>query len=163
VTTSAQLRHSRVRELIQQIGVGMLTTVDRDGQFVSRPMLALQVDDDPGIYFLTHTSSAKVGQVSEQSRVALTFAGSDSTYLAITGRATVSQDRELIARLWNPTYRAWFPDGAGDRDAAALRVTIDHADYWEAPTSRVVRLVQAIAAVVSHRPYETPKTTVDGP
>jgi general stress protein 26 len=162
VTTSAQQGRSRVRELIQQIAVGMLTTVDRHGQLVSRPMLALLLDDDPELYFLTHTSSAKIADVAAESRVAVTFAGSDSTYLAVTGRATASQDPQLIARLWNPTYRAWFPDGADDRDATALRVTIDHADYWEAPTSRVLRLVQAIAAVVTHRPYETPKTRVDG-
>jgi general stress protein 26 len=163
MTNSAQEGRQKVRAMIQKTGVGMLTTIDGDGQFVSRPMLALLLDDDPGVYFLTHTSSAKVGQIAAQSRVALTFIGPDSVYLSVVGRAGPLQDAALVAHLWNPTYRAWFPDGVGDPDVTVLRVAVDRADYWEAPTSRVVRLIEAVAAIVTHTPYETPKTTVEGP
>jgi general stress protein 26 len=162
MSSTAPEGREKVREMIRLISVGMLTTIDDDGRFVSRPMLALLLDDDPDICFLTHTSSAKVGQVATASRVAVTFAGPDGTYLAIAGQATASQDRAMVARLWNPTYRAWFPSGVDDPDITVLRVTMDHADYWEAPTSRVVRLIQAIKAVVTHTAYETPKTTVEG-
>jgi general stress protein 26 len=162
MTNDAPEDRQKVRTIIQKTGVGMLTTIDGDGQFISRPMLALLLDDDPCVYFLTHTSSAKVRQIAAQSRVALTFVGPDSAYMAVVGRAIALQDAALVAHLWNPTYRAWFPDGVGDADVTVLRVAVDRADYWEAPTSRVVRLIEAAAAMVTHTPYEAPKTTVEG-
>ena len=43
-----------------------------------------------------------------------------------------------------------------------VRVDVDRADYWETPTSRVVRLVEAVTAMVTGTPYENPKVTVEG-
>jgi len=40
-----------------------------------------------------------------------------------------------------PTYRAWFPEGKDDREAAVIRVAVDRIEYWEPPSNRVVRLV----------------------
>ena len=160
MTNETQEGAQEVRALIRSTGIGMLTTIDGEGLLVSRPMLALLLDDDARIHFLTHTSSAKVGHITAQPRVALTFIGADSTYLAIAGQASASRDAALVARLWNPTYRAWFPDGVDDPDVTVLRVAVDRADYWEAPTSRDARLIEAVKAVVTHSPYETPRLTV---
>ena len=68
----------------------------------------------------------------------------------------------MIARLWNPTYRAWFPDGIDDPDLTVVRVDVDRADYWETATSRVVRLVEAVTAMVTGTPDQNPKVTVEG-
>jgi general stress protein 26 len=151
-----------VRDLITASGVAMLTTVDDAGRLASRPMLPLLVEGDSRVHFLTHASSEKIRQVALQPSVAVTVSGPASTYLALTGRAVVSHDRDLIDRLWNPTYRAWFPDGAVDQDVAVLSVTVERADFWEAPTSRVTRLLEAIEALVTHRPVETPKRSIEG-
>jgi general stress protein 26 len=158
MNTSAE-RRQRLRQLIEESAVGMLTTTDQV-RLVSRPMLALLLDGDSAVYFLTHASSAKVQQVRSHPRVALTFNGPNSTYLAITGHAAVIQDADIIERLWNPTYRAWFPDGAEDREVALLQLVIEKADYWQAPTSRVARLIEMIEAVVTHTPYEASKTNL---
>jgi hypothetical protein len=58
---------------------------------------------------------------------------------------------ELIRHLWRPSYRAWFPAGKDDREATALRVVIDSVNYWEPPRSRVLRLFQAVKAIVGRR------------
>jgi general stress protein 26 len=68
----------------------------------------------------------------------------------------------MIHRLWQPTYRACFPVGKDDREAAALRVTVDRVDYWEPPRSRSSRVVQAVKAVVTCRAVDTPMKTLDG-
>jgi len=151
-------RKQLLRQVIRESEVGMLTTIDEEGRLVSRPMLPLLFDNDQAVYFLTHASSAKVRQISNQPRVALTFTAPQSRYLSVTGRAAVIDDAGLIARLWNPTYRAWFPDGADDAEATAIQITIEQANYWEAPTSRVARLIGMIEAIVTHTPYDTPKT-----
>jgi general stress protein 26 len=64
--------------------------------------------------------------------------------------------------LWNPTYRAWFPEGKGDREATVIRVAVERIDYWEPTSSRVIRLVQAAKAVLTRRAVETPMKTLDG-
>jgi general stress protein 26 len=151
----------RVRDLIQQAGVAMLMTIDEHGAHVGRPMLPLLIDNDPHIYFLTHQSSRKVTQVAVRAQIGITFV-SASCYLVVAGSAYPSRDPELIRRLWHPTYRAWFPDGKDDREATALRVVVDRVDYWEPPRSHLVRLFQAVRAVVTRRPVETPMRTIAG-
>ena len=68
MTADGQEPRQRVRAFIQEAGIGMLTTLDIDGQVVSRPMLALLLDEDPGVYFLTHSSSAKIRQLAAEPR-----------------------------------------------------------------------------------------------
>jgi general stress protein 26 len=87
---------------------------------------------------------------------------SDGCYLVVAGSADACRDRDLIRHLWHPTYRAWFPDGADDREATALRVAVHRVDYWEPPRSQVVRVFQAVKAIVTRRAVETPMKTIDG-
>ena len=51
--------------------------------------------------------------------------------------------------MWNPTYRAWFPKGPDDPDSAILTVTIDRVEYWDVPSSRLVRLWGVVRAVAT--------------
>jgi|SRR3954466_11699302 general stress protein 26 len=151
----------RLRSLIERAGVAMLMNVDEHGAHVGRPMLPLLVQNDPHIYFLTHRSSRKVMQLAARPQVGLTII-SANCYLVVAGTACTSRDPELIRRLWNPTYRAWFPGGDDDREATAITVAVERIDYWEPPGSRAIRLVQAIKAVLTRRPVETPMKTLDG-
>ncbi len=159
--TEAAAERQRVRALIERAGVTMLMNVDERGTHIGRPMLPLFVQDDPHIYFLTHQSSRKVMQLTGRPQVGLTII-SANCYVVMAGRAHISRDSELIRRLWSPTYRAWFPEGKADREAAAIRVVVERIDYWEPPSNRVVRLVQAVKAILTRRAVETPMKTLDG-
>lgn len=159
--SSSGSERQRIRELIRQAGVVMLMTLDEHGAHVGRPMLPLFLDNDPHIYFLTHQSSRKVREVEARSQIGMSIV-SASCYLVAVGSACASRDPELIRRLWHPTYRAWFPDGKDDREAAALRVVVGRVDYWEPPRTRLVRLFQAVKAVATRRAVETPMKTIDG-
>jgi general stress protein 26 len=157
----AAAERQRVRALIERAGVAMLMNVDERGVYIGRPMLPLLLPNDPHIYFLTHQSSRKVAQLAARSQVGLTII-SANVYVAIAGAAHMSQDPELIRRLWSPTYRAWFPEGKDDREATAIRLVIDRIDYWEPPGSKVLRLVQAVKALLTRQPVDTPMKTLDG-
>ena len=159
--TNAAVERQRVRALIERAAVAMLINVDERGAYVGRPMLPLFVQNDPHIYFLTHESSRKVRQLTARPQVGLTIVGA-KCYVVMAGSADISRDSELIRRLWSPTYRAWFPRGRDDREATAIRVAVERIDYWEPPTNRVVRLVQAVRAVLTRRAVETPMKTLDG-
>jgi general stress protein 26 len=82
-------------------------------------------------------------------------------YVAIAGSADISRDPQLIRHLWSPTHRAWFPEGRDDREATVIRLVIDRIDYWEPPSNQAVRLVQAVKALLTRRPVDTPMKTLD--
>lgn len=139
----------------------MLVNVDDRGVHVGRPMLPLLLEHDPHVYFLTHESSRKVGQLRARPQVALSIVG-DGCYLMIVGRAQVSRDPALVRQLWHPSYRAWFPDGTNDREATVLRIVVERVDYWEPPGSVFVRWGQALKALITRQAAETPMKTIDG-
>ena len=161
VTTGAAAERQRVRSMIRQAGVAMLINVDHDGSHVGRPMLPLFLEHDPSVYFLTHQSSRKVRQVDARPQVVLTIAGADC-YVVVRGTASVLRDPALIQRLWSPTYRAWFPGGTDDREATVVRVAVEHVDYWEPSRSRLVRVGQALKALITRRAADTPMQSLDG-
>ena len=152
-------RH-RVRDLLQQSDVAMLVTFGGGEAHAGRQMLPLWLPEDPNIYFLTHRESRKVAQVNERPHVALTVINA-GCYMVVLGLAYTSQEPAHIRRLWRPSYRAWFPKGSGDREAAVLRIVINTVNYWEPPRSRVRRLFQAVTAVVTRQPVETPMKTIE--
>ena len=158
---SSDSERRRVRALIQRAGVAMLTTIDEHAVPIGRPMLPLFLENDPCIYFLTHQNSRKVSQIMARPHVGLTMS-SAGCYFVVTGTAAAVRDPDLIRMLWRPTYRAWFPDGKSDREAAALRVSVGRVDYWEPPQSRVIRVVQAVKAIVTRRAVDTPMKTITG-
>jgi general stress protein 26 len=159
--TDVAAERQRVRALIAQAGVAILMNVDEGGAQVGRPMLPLFIEEDPDVYFMTHQSSRKVSQLETRPEVGLVIIGADC-YIVMAGSAQLSRDPELIRRLWNPTYRAWFPEGKDDREATVIRVAVQRIDYWEPPSYKLIRLVQAAKAVLTGQPVDTPRKSLDG-
>ena len=79
----------------------------------------------------------KVSQLAARPNVGLSIV-SGNCVMVVAGTASTSRDPDLIRRLWHPTYRAWFPHGAADREATVIQVTVERIDYWEPPGSRFV-------------------------
>lgn len=145
---------TKVRKLVDDIRIAMMTTVNGDGNLVSRPMAALQADEDGTIWFFTNRTSPKVDQIdNNEHRVNLAFASvSDSDYVSISGKAQELDDRAKIDELWNPQAKAWFPKGKDDPNLVLLKVHTDMAEYWSANDSKMVRFLQQAAAVVTGTP-----------
>ena len=138
----------KIAGLIKGIHICMMTTVAKDGSIDARPMAVQNEPFDGTVWFLTRSTSEKVDEVEKDRHVTLTFAEpSDSKFLTLKGKASVSQDRGKIHDLWNNMYKAWFPKGEDDPQIAVLRVDVSEGDYWEASSSKVVRYARyAIAA-----------------
>lgn len=137
----------KIAELAKGIHICMMTTVSPDGSMASRPMAVQDVPFDGTLWFLTRDSSEKVGQIVEDQHVSLTFAEpSDSKYISLKGKASVSKDKAKIHELWNNMYKAWFPGGEDDPQIAVVRVDVSEGDYWEASSSKLVMGVKYLAA-----------------
>ena len=132
---------AELQRLIDGIPVALVTTIAADEMLRCRPMLLERLDGDATLVFLTHLSSQKTAEVRRDARVNVAFQSDDGErYVSVSGRATVTHDLERMRRLWNPTYRAWFPGGADDPDSAIFTVHIERVEYWDVPSSRLVRL-----------------------
>jgi general stress protein 26 len=156
-TTSDDLREASIRklaELLQDMNVAMLTTVASDGSLRSRPMATQQGEFDGDLWFFTRASSGKVHEVEEQSRVNLAYAEpSENSYVSVSGRAELVRDRSRIEDLWSPIYLTWFPSGLEDPELALIRVEVEAAEYWDAPSSRLVQLAGFVKALATGKPY----------
>ena len=140
----------KLGELIEDIKIAMLTTVEEDGSLRSRPMGTQQVEFDGDLWFFTAASAPKVGEVQRERQVNLSYADADSQrYVSVSGSAQLVRDRRKIEQLWNPIFRAWFPQGLEDPDLALLKVTVERAEYWDAPSGKLVQLYGFVKALAT--------------
>lgn len=124
----------KLGELIRDIRIAMLTTVQPDGSLHSRPLATLKYRNDGELWFFTKIDSAKVYEAEEDARASVTYCDTDqNVYVAIAGTAEVVQDRRKAEELWTPMAKAWFPQGLDDPQLALLRVRIERAEYWDSP------------------------------
>lgn len=150
--TSDQASADRVRELIADEKLGMLTTVDEQGKLVSRPMALQRVEDDGTLLFLTDSTTPKADHLARDQRVNVAFQSS-GTWISVSGSGELQQDPALVHELWNAGADAWFPDGPDSPDVAVLHVTPDTAEFWDTPGGRVATVVAyAKSRITGDRP-----------
>jgi general stress protein 26 len=155
---------ARVWEMMKTIGFCMFTTVEGEA-LRSRPMAAHAEPQDGAIYFLTDADSAKDGDVEARPQVNLAFADAGShSYVSVSGRARVSNDRAKIKELFNTPAKAWW-DSPEDPGIRLLTVTPEDAQYWDSP-GRVRAMIRmaAAAAFSNQRPDmgDNAKVAMDG-
>ena len=145
---------TKLAKLIHGIRVAMLTTREDDGTLRSRPMQTQDQEFDGTLWFFTPASSHKVAEVDHEHQVNLSYAEpGENRYVSVSGTATLVRDRAKIDQLWSPVLKAWFPKGKDDPDVALLKVEVTKAEYWDAPSSTLVKLVGFTKAVLTGRQY----------
>lgn len=145
----------KLRELIKDIKIAMLTTVDTDGTLRSRPMGTQDVEFDGDLYFFVADNSPKVQEVHHDRDVNVSYADHDKTrYVSVSGKALLVRDRKLMEKYWSPILKAWFPDGLDTPNIALLQVRPVKAEYWDAPSGKFVALAGFVKALVTGQPYE---------
>ena len=139
----------KIRELTHGIDFCMLTTLD-GGHLRSRPMSTQQFEFDGDLWFFTSDNTHKIDEIQKDNRVNAAYSKpDDNLYLSISGRAEVVKDRAKIEELWSPILKAWFPEGLDDPSLFLLRIPVEQAEYWDAPSSRIVRLFQLAKALAT--------------
>ena len=143
---------AKLGELIKDVKIAMLTTVDPDGSLRSRPMATMGTKDgfDGTLWFFTKDDSGKVGEIDREHQVNLSYSDpSHQNYVSVSGTATVVHDKAKNEELWTPLFKAWFPKGLDDPHMALLKVTVEKAEYWDTPSSAIVHLFGFIKATVT--------------
>lgn len=141
----------RLRDLIADLKVAMLTTQDTDGSLRSRPLQTLEMDGSNALWFFTSVTSPKVAEVAAgEWQVSLSYANPDKQdYVSVSGTASVVRDRAKMQALWSDWVKVWFPKGLDDPDLALLRVQMHKAEYWDGPGSSMKQLYALTKALTT--------------
>jgi general stress protein 26 len=132
--TSKVADNKKIGEVIEATKVGMLTTVQANGELRSRPMLCAGCDFDC-LWFLAKESKPLIAEAISNRVVNVAFANPEKRqYASVTGLAHLVDDEKLVQKLSRPELKSWFPEGLQEPDLVLLRVDIDHAEAWDADT-----------------------------
>ncbi|SOB80050.1 General stress protein 26 [Sphingomonas guangdongensis] len=152
---------AKVADLIAGTKVGMLTTSDGDGGFVSRPMGSVERTFDGSLWFVSRDDSRKAAQIEREPRVNVSFASS-SAWVSISGHAAIVRDAAKLKELWGPGVSAWFPEGPEDPHTVLIRIDADGAEYWDTPGGPITAsLLSLVKAKTSGEPYKVENDRVD--
>lgn len=131
----------KLNEMIKDIRIAMLTTHDQEGFLRSRPMVTQQAPFDGILWFFTRASGETSAEIRNNQKVNLSYADHDkSIYVSLAGEAEIVRDSQKARTLWNTFVQAWFPNGPEDPDLALLKVTVQQAEYWDSPSSKMVTM-----------------------
>ncbi len=144
----------KLKELIEDIDFAMLTTIN-GGQLRSRPMSTQKFELDGDIWFFTSDQTHKVDEIEKDNRVNVAYSEpKDNVYISVSGRAQLVKDKAKIEELWNPILKAWFPKGLDDPTLALLQISVEEAEYWDSPNSKIVQLVGFVKALITGTPAD---------
>ncbi len=131
----------------------MLTTVDKDGTLVSRPMSRQDVDLDLELWFIATRDSRKVEHIRADPTASVTVTGG-SSWVSLAGTAEVVDDLEKLKELWSTFAEAWIPEGPEDPNAILIRVDVHTAEYWDNPGGRVSSVISLAKSKLTGKPYD---------
>jgi general stress protein 26 len=146
-------REDRIWQLLEEIGVGMLTTRFAGG-LRARPLDGRPDRDASAIFFVTDLRGLKDDEIEACPDVCFTALNAgDKAYLSITGRAQILHDPDLAAKYWKKADDVWWPGGPRDRHVRVLRIDPHIAELWDGPASTAVALYEfAKARVTGEKP-----------
>jgi general stress protein 26 len=92
--------------------------------------------DDPGhrrLWFLADARAALDWEAERGRNVTLTFHSRDErVFISLSGGVQVVT-APSAGELWRPSFSRWFPGGHDDPRLLRLLLTVDDAEYFEAP------------------------------
>lgn len=139
----------QLKEMLEGIDFCMLTTVN-DGKLHSRPMSTQELDENGNLWFFTADNTRKADEVAADNRVNVAYsAPDDNRYVSVFGTAEITRDRAKMKELWSPIHKAWFPEGLDDPHICLMKIDIEDAEYWDAPSSKIVQLAGLVKALVT--------------
>ncbi len=160
MTDSQQDQQEKVHDLVKSTRVAMLTSIGPDGALVSKPMATQDVEFDGDVWFVAERASEKVRNITANPRVNVSYAGG-SSWVSLSGTASVVDDPARLAELWNTFTDAWMEGGPDNPNNVLVKVDADTAEYWDSPGGKVTQLVNLVKAKTTGKRFEGDNEKVD--
>ena len=127
---SDEEKRQRLKKLIGNFKTAMLVTRTEDGRLRSRPLAIAEVGEDGSLYFATAFDSQKTNDLHADAHVNVSMQNR-RRFVSVSGIGHIEVDRELVQRLWQESWRVWFPKGKSDPSLCILAVDPREATYWD--------------------------------
>lgn len=127
-------------EVLQDFETAMLFTRGARGKLTGRPMALAEVQEDGTLYFVTGLDTAKVQELTADPQVAVAVQ-SKTRYASLSGFARLDTDRSRIGRLWQETWRVWFPEGPDSPELCLIQFDATDGEYWDNSGARGVKFI----------------------
>lgn len=96
----------------------------------ARPMYVQLDGESSPLWFFTSSENHIVDALAQGRRAIATFAAKGELFASIQGSLSLSHDRAMIDKLWNPQVAAWYEDGKDDPKLRLMRFDVDRAEIW---------------------------------
>ena len=148
-----QERIAKLADLIDDIRICMLTTVDTDGKPWSRPMAVQEVGFGGDLWFFTRDDSEKVDHIERNRKVGVSFSHPKrQDYVTMAGTALIVKDKQKAEEMWSEALEAWFPKGVHDSHLRLIKVEVERAEYWDSPSSPIVYALGYLKSKITGEP-----------
>ncbi|MDQ6612276.1 MAG: pyridoxamine 5'-phosphate oxidase family protein [Gemmatimonadota bacterium] len=156
-STSKAEKTKEFHALVDDIKLGMLVTQTPDGALVSRAMQTQKRRPGVDLWFVTSTETHKVAELEANPEVNVTYVDNSSRdWVSVSGTARITQDRNLIRELYQPDWKAWFPEQSPELDGSTEdpRIVIIEIDahsvtYLKGMDSRPVAMFKVLRAMAT--------------
>lgn len=134
----------KIDELLKKFEFVMMTTVDLEGHFHSRPMVVSHKQNLlTGLCFLTTRTSPKYNELNHDHRVNLSFSDfNKQTFISISGTANIYRDEDKIKQIWTSEHAKYFPEGVDDPNLYIIQVIPENAEYWDEASALFVKTIE---------------------
>jgi general stress protein 26 len=152
-TVNEDTAREKLWGMIKKYRFAMMTTREAGEGLRSRPMTTIERDFDGSLWFFAKADSPGVTTLATHPQVCLTYSDSDALdFVSVAGSATVVTEVAKKRDLWTSTVQAWFPEGAESPQNVLVKVTPDHAEYWDSKNNKVVQLFTMAKALATGVP-----------
>ena len=146
---------TKLRDLVDASPTCMFVSHMQVLPFHVCPMQVQEVDDEGNLWFFSSSESDHNGYILNDPQVQLLFSNHSSyEYLAVFGEATISRDIAKIEELWEPSMKAWFPNGKDDPNLTLLRVHPERVHYWDTKDGKLLTLAKILGSAVTGNPAD---------
>jgi general stress protein 26 len=125
---------ANVWKLMRELDFCMLVT-SKNGSMRAKPMSTIVDSDAQTAHILTAREGRVDHEIVGDGHVLLNYSNGSSKFVSVNADATVSEDRALVRKLWNPGAQVFWPEGPGSEDVVAVVLRPKSADVWEGDNS----------------------------
>ena len=134
--STTQDDRQKVWELIKDIKIALMVTTGSGGQLHGRPMAAMNKEFDGALWFASREGTPKLDEIADNTQVLLAYSEPKTQdYISVSGRAALIRDPAKVKSLWSEAMRVWFPKGPDDPAITLIKVDVESAEFWDAPSS----------------------------
>jgi len=143
--------HETLWEMIKETRFGMLTHRHPEGMLHAHPLTTVNKKLDEGVLYFFVSKQTELGQrLQADGNVNVSYSNPDKDqYVSVSGNATISEDKDIKQRLFNPLMKAWFPGGWEDPELELVVLHISHAEYWNVKESKASQLLEIAKSAVT--------------